>query len=148
MNIRAYRPSDRTEWLRMRRALWPDIADGNRSEEADADNWLAREDAVLFVAERSEGEKLAGFAEVGERDYADGCDTSPVVYLEGWYVDPDLRRQGVGAALIRAVEAWARSRNHTELASDALLENTPSQQAHTSLGFEEVERAVRYRKPL
>jgi aminoglycoside 6'-N-acetyltransferase I len=146
MDIREYRPADLPEWLRMRRALWPDIVGGD--EAADAEEWLARPDAVVLVAERPGGARLAGFAEIGTRLYADGCDTSPVAYLEGWYVDPDARARGVGAALVRAGEAWARTRGYRELASDALLENTDSQRAHEALGFAEVERAVRYRKDL
>jgi hypothetical protein len=35
-----------------------------------------------------------------------------------------------------------------ELALDALLDNVTSPRAHRQLGFVEVERAVRYRKPL
>ena len=130
----------------MRRALWPELAAGVEAD--DAAEWLARSDATVLVAERPGGTRLAGFAEVGTRPYADGCETSPVAYLEGWYVDADVRRTGVGAALIRAAEAWARAQGHAELASDALLENTVSQQAHEALGFAEVERAVRYRKAL
>lgn len=146
MDIREYRPTDRSEWLRMRRVLWPEIVAGDEAAEAAA--WLARPDAVVLVAARPDGSGLAGFAELGTRPYADGCDTSPVAYLEGWYVDPDARRRGVGAALVRAGEAWARARGCRELASDALLENTGSQRAHEALGFAEVERAVHYRKPL
>jgi aminoglycoside 6'-N-acetyltransferase I len=71
-----------------------------------------------------------------------------VAYLEGWYVDPDVRRQGVGAALVRAAEAWAREHGYREFASDALLENVESQRAHVALGFAEVERVVLYRKVL
>ena len=130
----------------MRRALWPQLAD--EDEERDAAAWLAREDAVVIVAARSDGAGLGGFAELGARAYADGCSTSPVAFLEGWYVDPDLRRRGVGAALVRAGEAWARERGYRELASDALLENVTSHRAHAALGFAEVERAVHYRKSL
>jgi aminoglycoside 6'-N-acetyltransferase I len=123
-------------------ALWPGHA------EANLDAWLARGDAAaVFVAERAPG-RLCGFAEVGEREYADCCDTSPVAYLEGWYVDPDARGQSVGRALIRAVEEWARSRGYRELASDTHLENTGSQRAHARLGFEETERLVLFRKAL
>jgi aminoglycoside 6'-N-acetyltransferase I len=125
----------------MRTALWPDQTG------ADMAAWLARPDAAVIVAERGAG-RLCGFVEVGERSYADGCATSPVAYLEGWYVDPDLRLQSVGARLIRAVEAWARSRGYRELASDTQLDNVVSQRAHERLGFSESERQVLYRKVL
>jgi aminoglycoside 6'-N-acetyltransferase I len=144
--IRAYEPRDHAEWLRMRRALFDDLAVEN--EAADAAAWLARPDATVLVAEREDGRGLAGFAELAERPYADGCDTSPVAYLEGWWVDADVRRQGVGAALVAAGIAWARERGHRELASDASLDNITSHRAHEALGFAEVERAVKYRMPL
>jgi aminoglycoside 6'-N-acetyltransferase I len=103
INIRLRIPSDDAEWLRMRRALWPDTNADDHVREISA--WLARTDAVVLVALRNAGTGLAGFAEVGARSLADGCTTSPVAYLEGWYVDADARRQGVGTALIRAAEA-------------------------------------------
>jgi aminoglycoside 6'-N-acetyltransferase I len=125
----------------MRTALWPDqIA-------ADMAEWLARPDTVVIVADASDGQ-LRGFAEVGERSVADSCDTSPVAYLEGWWVDAAVRRQGVGASLIAAAEAWAMARGFSEFASDTTLDNVGSQEAHVRLGFVEVERAVLYRKVL
>ena len=125
----------------MRSALWPD------ESLADMEEWLRRPDTVVLVADAG-GARLAGFAEIGARSYADGCETTPVAYLEGWWVDEDFRRQGVGRGLIEAAEAWAREGGHAELASDAELHNVISQMAHTRLGFTEVERAVLYRKPL
>jgi aminoglycoside 6'-N-acetyltransferase I len=139
--VRPYSAADFAEWRRMRTALWPDQAD------PDMRAWLARADAAVMVAERGPS-RLCGFAEVGERAHADGCDTSPVAYLEGWYVDPDARRQAVGTQLIRAVERWARSRGYRELASDTGLTNIVSQRAHERLGFSETERSVLYRKVL
>jgi aminoglycoside 6'-N-acetyltransferase I len=130
----------------MRCALWPE--DTPEVHQSGMAAWLARSDAVVIVAERPDGAGLAGFAEVGSRDYADGCETSPVAYLEGWYVDADLRRQGVGTALVRAAEGWARDRGYREFASDARLDNIVSHRAHKSLGFVETERAVLYRKQL
>jgi len=145
LEIRPYQPADHPEWLRLRRALWPDL--GPEDEVAEAADWLARPDGVTFVAARPGG-GLAGFAEFGTRPQAEGCDPGPVAYLEGWYVDPDARREGVGGALVRAGEAWARGRGLRELASDALIDNWASRRAHLAIGFEEVERVVLYRKSL
>lgn len=139
--IRQYRDADWAEWRRMRGALWPD------QTESDMRAWLAGTNTTVFVAERADG-GLCAFAEAGERSCADGCLTSPVAYLEGWYVDADVRRRSIGGQLIRAVEAWARARGYAELASDTQLDNTISQRAHRQLGFEETERAVLYRKGL
>jgi aminoglycoside 6'-N-acetyltransferase I len=139
MIVRLYAPADYVEWGRLRTALWPD------QTMADMAAWLARADAVTLVAERAAG-ALCGFAEVGARAFADGCDTQPVAYLEGWYVDADVRHHGIGAALLSRVEAWARKRGYRELASDTELGNRVSRRVHERLGFTEVDRAVRYRK--
>jgi aminoglycoside 6'-N-acetyltransferase I len=147
IKVRLYDKEDRSEWLRMRLALWPDIGSGADAER-DADDWLSRPDAVVIVAERAREKGLAGFAEVGRRDYADGSFSRPVAFLEGWYVDLDVRNRGVGAALIVMAEEWARGRGYRELASDALLENITSHKAHLAVGFEEVERSIKYRKLL
>ena len=145
---RPYVHSDRAEWLRMRQALWPN-ADPD-AQLADMDEWLAQSDTTVIVVPRigGAGAGLAGFAEVGTRSIAESCESSPVAFLEGWYVDPDLRRQGVGTALVRAAETWARTKGFKELASDTQLANTDSQRAHAAVGFIEVERLVAYRKVL
>lgn len=125
----------------MRTALWPD------QTENDMAAWLARADTATIVAERPSG-TLCGFVEIGERTHADGCETSPVAYVEGWYVDPDVRRQRIGARLIEAAESYARGLGYGELASDTEWHNTVSQRAHQRLGFEELDRVVLYRKVL
>jgi len=98
-------------------------------------------------SDRNEG-GLAGFAEVALRKFADGCRTSPVAYLEGIWVDPDLRRSGAAAALVREAENWARSRGLSEFASDCDVENHASQSFHSATGFEEVQRSVCFRRDL
>jgi aminoglycoside 6'-N-acetyltransferase I len=108
---------------------------------------LQRDDAAVFVAERPDG-SVCGYLEVGSRAYADGCRTSPVAYIEAWYVDPDVRRSGYGRALLEAADEWARRRGYSEMASDALLDNTVSYEAHIRSGFSEVERVVQFRKSL
>lgn len=129
----------------MRMALWPDEADVGTADDMRA--WTDRDDTAVLVAERRPG-SLGGFVEVGTRPYAEGCLTSPVGYIEGWYVDADVRRHGVGRALLAAAEDWARARGLTEMASDALLDNTVSHEAHRRSGYAEVERIVTYRKSL
>ncbi len=141
MKIRKLRAEDHGQWLRLRRTLWPE------SDDNDAERWLSRADAVTFTAEDAPGE-LIGFVEAGERAYADGCNSSPVLFLEGWYVDSLARRRGIGGELLRAAEDWARARNLTECASDALLDNAAAIAVHASAGFHEVERSVKFRKPL
>ena len=117
-----------------------DLAKGMRE-------FRARSDGEVFVVDRGDG-SLAGFVEAGSRPYAEGCDTSPVGYVEAWYVDDDLRRQGYGRALLQAAEDWARTQGYHEMASDALLDNETSHRAHRASGYAEVERIVTFRKGL
>ena len=144
--IRRLTSQDQREWLRMRLALWPD----STAEELapDIQDYLpgSTRDAA-FVSARPEG-GLGGFIEVSQRSYADGCDTRPVGYIEGWYVDPDLRRQGVGKALVEAAEGWAASLGCSEMASDAEEDNEVSLLAHQALGYTITERLVHFCKKL
>jgi aminoglycoside 6'-N-acetyltransferase I len=148
MTIRPYESADLAEWMRMRRELWPELPSDDAAQRADCEAWLGRNNSIVLVAERDEPSRLCGFIEAGEREFADGCETNPVAYLEGWFVDEALRGQGIGRKLVQAAEEWAVAMGYREFASDALLENIASQHAHASLGFIEVERAVRYAKRL
>ncbi|HUH96224.1 MAG TPA: GNAT family N-acetyltransferase [Anaerolineales bacterium] len=145
LNIRRATSADRTEWLRMRRGLWPE--DDVETLEYDMEQLLADPLAPVFVAQRADG-RLGAFIETGTRKFADGALSSPVGYIEGWYVDEDLRGQGVGKALLREAEDWARSLGLTEMASDTWLENESAIKAHLSAGYEEVERLVHFLKTL
>ena len=116
---------------------------------AEVDEWFDADDGggthavgvAVFVAERDDG-SLAGFLEIGSRNYAEGCATSPVAYLEGWYVEPDARGSGLGRRLVEAAENWAMTRGYREMASDTQLGNSTSLKAHDALGYEEVERQI------
>ena len=134
------------DWLELRRSLWPEPSAGSHRD--DIRDLLGRSDGVAYLARNDEGRAI-GFAEAALRhDYVNGCETSPVGFLEGIYVAPDWRSRGVARALCAAVEAWAGDRGCSELASDTGLTNTPSQRAHAAMGFEETERVVYYRKRL
>jgi len=143
--IRSYRDGDQAEWLRMRRALWDDCPDDQQVREMG--EILKSDTETVSFAERPDG-GLCGFLEAAIRPWAIGCDARPVGYIEGWYVDEDVRRQGVGRALVEAAEAWARSKGCRQMASDAELWNEVSHQAHGAVGYEETARLVLYKKDL
>ena len=87
-------------------------------------------------------------AELSIRNYAEDCVTDRVAYLEGWYVVPGARRQGVGRALIAAAEQWGRGQGCTEFASDAVIDNEISAAAHRALGFTETAQIRCFKKQL
>jgi aminoglycoside 6'-N-acetyltransferase I len=129
----------------MRIALWPSLSASENARECE--ELVSQNDRFsIFVSE--EGERLTGFIEVGLRLYAEGCETSPVGYIEGWYVAPEHRKTGTGRELVKVAEDWARSQGCSEMASDSILENVEGQQAHIRLGYTEVERQVCFRKSL
>ncbi len=104
--------------------------------------------ATRFSWPRLPDGELVGFVEAALRKWAEGCSTSPVGYIEGWYVQPEHRRAGVGGRLIEAAEDWARARGCTEMGSDAELWNEVSHAAHRALGYTEATRLLCFSKPI
>ncbi len=143
--IRAVTRDDLAEWRRMRGTLWPDCPP--EMHDLEMAEQIGSSEFVVFVHERSHG-KLGGFIEVSVRHRVDGTMSPRVGYVEGWYVDPDLRGKGVGRTLVAQAEAWAKQMGFTELASDAELENEDSIRAHGALGFRETFRLVHFVKSL
>lgn len=146
MNVREAIPRDRDAWLRMRAELWPGSASDHEAEIRRYFD-VAQPGMVTFVAE-DEGGELVGFLELDQRKYAPGCSSSPVPFIEGWYVDPRVRRLGVGRVLVRAPEQWAVAAGYSEIASDVEIDNRDSIAAHSALGYEEIEWVVFFRRPL
>ena len=143
--IRPVRAADRLEWLRLRMALWPEALPRELEEELDATLADSARQAVFGWAR---GCGLGGMLEATLRPFAEGCSSSPVAYVEGWYVDPDLRRRRVGSRLMAAFEEWAQAAGCLEAASDAAIENATSYWAHTAAGFEEAARVIHFKKRL
>jgi hypothetical protein len=152
VTVRPAHDGDQAEWLRMRALLWPD---GPAAEHADeiaaffgggSFCWSGPflPVAVFFAVRPAGG--LCGFLEASIRPFADGCEPGPVGYVEGWFVDADVRRHGVGRRLVTAAERWAAAQGCREMASDARPENTVSLDAQEALGFEEAGRSVNLRK--
>jgi GNAT superfamily N-acetyltransferase len=70
------------------------------------------------------GDGLCGFLEASIYTWANGCEAMPVGSIEGRYVDLDMRRRGIGRALVEAAEAWARSLGCRQMATDVEMRNT------------------------
>lgn len=105
-------------------------------------------DESVFVWERDDGQGLGGFVSVSLRPWAEGCESTPVPYIEGWWVAPDLRGTGAGRALFQSVERWCIEHGQRELGSDVELNNEVSLRAHAALGFEPTLRLQFFRKRL
>jgi aminoglycoside 6'-N-acetyltransferase I len=146
IKVRPVARADSDAWVGMRRALWPE---GSAAEHrAEVTRFFAgqlRQPLQTLIAVDSAGSPL-GFAELSIRSYAEDCVTDRVAYLEGWYVVPESRREGVGRALVVAAEAWARAQGCAEFASDAPLDNEGSAAAHKALGFRETVQLRCFRK--
>lgn len=149
VSVRPATAEDAEAWLTLRRALWPEEdEDGHRAE---VERYFAGEFPrwpwTVLLAEDA-GARTLGFAEVAVRNWAEGCVTPAVAYLEGWYVRPEARRRGVGRALVAAAEAWGRERGCTEMGSDADPRNAVSIAAHRGSGFEDAGMVRCFRKDL
>lgn len=144
--VRAFKVDDLREWFRLRSLLWDQT-----SEEEHRGEMLGILDHpdTQFVAVADAGNgKLAGFLEASIRPFVEDCSSETVGYLEGWFVDPDFRRHGIGGRLVDLAEEWASSRGCREMASDAEINNDKSIGAHLGLGYEETSRLVHFRKEL
>ncbi len=105
------------------------------------------DDAACFI--KYVGDKPIAFAQCQLRhDYVEGTGSSPVGYLEGIFVSEGYRKKGYAAELLSECEKWAREKGCTEFASDCELGNADSVRFHLSLGFEEVNRIICFRKDL
>ncbi len=96
----------------------------------------------------NEQRQIIGFVEISLREAPDKIKSEKIGYLEGWFVEKQYRKTGIGKALLDAAEDWAQQKGCAELFSDAELENKISQAAHLALGFKEIDRLVLFKKIL
>ncbi|MBG9980488.1 GNAT family N-acetyltransferase [Facklamia sp. DSM 111018] len=125
--------------------LWPDLS----LEESivELETYIVGTTTAVFT--NISGEECLGLALCSLRnDYVEGCDASPVGYLEGIVVDEKHRMNGIASSLCKECEAWARSKGCKEFASDCELANTNSLKFHLNIGFKEVNRMICFKKTL
>jgi GNAT superfamily N-acetyltransferase len=89
--------------------------------------------------------RLLGWVHAEHRRALDAPDR---VELMGLVVDPSARRSGIGAALLEAVEEWARSRGVDAIRVRSNVARDSSHPFYEKLGFERQKTQHVYRKPL
>jgi aminoglycoside 6'-N-acetyltransferase I len=132
--------------LLLAEALWPnEDAEDLRTHFADivqSDRWQT------ILCKTDSGEVIA-FANLSiHYEYVEGSESSPVGYVEGIYVNPEYRKQGVAKELVRIGEEWSRLRGCSEYASDTELHNKESQAFHRAIGFDREETIVHFIKKI
>ena len=126
--------------------LWPEDSKEELKEDFYESLDLKNEQAFLYeMADVG----YIGFIQLSLRhDYVEGCDSSPVAYIEGIYVEEQYRRHGIAQELVKFAESWGRERDCIELASDCELENNLSIDFHSGSGFTETNRLVCFKKDI
>ena len=110
-------------------------------------NYMSSEDSAVF-AEVVNGEYVGVALCCLRHDYVEGCETSPVGYLEGVSIREEYRHRGIGRKLVSECEQWAREKGCTEFASDCELTNNASLSFHLGIGFQEENRIICFKKML
>lgn len=144
--VRPIKANDASEWFRLRKLLWDQSGDDeHRTEMLDI---YEHHDSQLVLVAETDGGKLIGFLEASIRPFVEDCHSDHVGYLEGWFVEAEYRKNGIGRELVKSAESWAKSKGCSEMASDSEIGNDVSLKVHQNLGYEETSRLVHLRKDL
>ncbi|HNT78813.1 MAG TPA: GNAT family N-acetyltransferase [Anaerolineae bacterium] len=120
-------------WLQLRKLLWPDTPDATHMQEMF--DIISSDTTIAFLMFTPENEPV-GFIEGAlyrnpPRNYG---------YIEGWFVLPDYRKQGLGGQLLEVLELWFLHHNIDLSLSDTIpLEYPLSPEAHAKYGYREHE---------
>ena len=143
--IKVANKNDSKTLAHMARKIWDN--DSVEELEEEFNDFVENSDIVSFI--KYMNGKAVGFANVSIRyDYVEGCETSPVGYLEGIYVEDCYRKNNIARDLVEACEDWAKDKGIKEFASDCTLTNKDSLAFHFAIGFEEVNRIICFKKDL
>jgi len=134
------------EWVLMGVALWPHHTKKEITKEFRKQ--LKEEKYKTFICINDTSQSIA-FINLSLRiDHVEGASSSPIGYVEGIYVKPGYRKQGVAKELIKVAEKWAKKRGCKELGSDTELSNVDSQKFHKKLGFKKADTIVHFIKKI
>ena len=109
--------------------------------------YLNSDESAVFAEKRNDSFIGAALCSL-RHDYVEGCETSPVGYLEGVSVKETYRNRGVAKRLVEECAQWAREKGCREFASDCELSNAASLNFHLQIGFQEQNRIICFKKML
>jgi len=131
------------DWVNLSLRLFPEHTFNEMFQEymGYLTNKNVRQKEIGFLYNKNN--KNVAFMNISIRnDYVNGCDSSPVVYIEAIYVLPKYRKMGIASELIKTAEIFAREKGILQVASDCLIDNTESEMFHKGCGFKEAERVI------
>jgi len=126
------------EWVKLCLALWPDSTPSELIHERIEGRFR---NEFLYL---KEGVPVGFISLAVRRDYVEGAQTNPVGYVEGIYVRPECRRQGIAKELVEFAKQWTKDHGLTEIASDCERDNEASRVFHERMGFSEVNSIICY----
>ena len=119
------------QWVALCQLLWDDPGDLHLQE---AEKILSSDSKAAFLL-FDEANQAIGFIEGAL--YLD--ETNKYGYVEGWFVHPDFRGQGLGGQLMDALEQWLLHRSISLVLSDTIPAEYPlSPKAHKRNGFKDL----------
>lgn len=134
------------DWVKLTHMLFPDENYGElKKTYMDYLNNIGKQREIGYLFQKDN--KNVAFMNISIRnDYVNGCDTSPVVFIESIYVLPEYRKMGIARELIKTAEEFAKEKGILQIASDCLIDNIDSELFHKSCGFKETERVIYFVK--
>jgi len=136
---------DLSAWLLMRGKLWPRCSDVRHRDEVR--RTLRNPNRLAAFLSFLEGRPV-GLLEMSIREEVDGCINSPAAFIEGWFVEEQERRKGIGSRLLWAAEQWAISKKCHEIGSDSEVGNVVAILSHQSCGYTQIETVVKFVKTI
>jgi len=131
MQICEVSPEHKEAWLFLRKQLWPEPDEIHLAEMQDI---LDARTAVAFLLFNPNKDPI-GFIEGAI--YLDS--PQKYGYIEGWFVLPNYRGQGLGGRLLGALEEWFLHRAISLTLSDTIPEEYPlSPKAHARYGYKDL----------
>ncbi len=115
--VRAVQPADTAVWEDLREALWSGERDRHRKEIASFFAGTLREPVAVLLAETATGD-IVGVVELSLRTDIPGLLGQRTGYIEGLYVLPSRRFQGVARCLLQNSKDWALREGCQAFASD------------------------------